>query len=297
MGKIGALFPSDFRERYSYGVATLTPNQLHQGGQQGVKIEDNPVRVNPLQQALVMDLPVHLCEDYSQWLFNYLQDREHFGDRRQGLQVVTLNAEMTMQARENPALAQVIRQADLVIPDGSGVVLYLQWQGYQIQRSPGIELAESLLHCLAASPLAENTSKGVFFYGGQPGVATEAAHLWHQRLPHLPIAGTQHGYLSEIEHQNLLLTLETQQPRLIYVGLGVPRQELWIAQHRSLCPESIWIGVGGSLDIWAGRKHRAPSWLRDRHLEWVYRLYQEPSRWRRMLALPRFAWLSLIESL
>jgi N-acetylglucosaminyldiphosphoundecaprenol N-acetyl-beta-D-mannosaminyltransferase len=73
------------------------------------------------------------------------------------------------------------------------------------------------------------------------------------------------------------------------VGLGVPRQELWIAQHRYLCPQAIWIGVGGSFDIWSGTKNRAPAWLGKNNLEWLYRLYQEPWRWRRMLALPEFA--------
>lgn len=254
---------------------------------EGVRMENNPVK-SP-EPARVMDIPIHLCEDYPGWLLHQLR-------QGQGAHVVTLNAEMTMQARENPALAQVIRQADLVIPDGSGVVLYLQWQGYQIQRFPGIELAETLLCRMGEFSSPEEASRGAFFYGGEPGVAQDAAQIWQQQCPDLKISGVQHGYLSEAEEQNLLATLKEKQPYLIYVGLGVPRQELWIAQHRSLCPGSIWIGVGGSFDIWAGRKDRAPAWLRDRHLEWVYRLYQEPSRWRRMLALPRFAWLSLTQS-
>ncbi len=253
---------------------------------EGVRMENNLLK-SP-EPARVMDLPIHLCDDYPGWLLHLLEER-------QGAHVVTLNAEMTMQARENPALAEVIRQADLVIPDGSGVVLYLQWQGYQIQRFPGIELAQTLLYRIPEFSSSEEVSKGVFFYGGQPGVAEEAAKMWQQHCPDLEIVA-QHGYLSEAEQKALLSTLEEKQPYLIYVGLGVPRQELWIAQHRWICPESIWIGVGGSFDIWAGRKDRAPVWLRDRHLEWVYRLYQEPSRWRRMLALPRFAWLSLTQS-
>ncbi|WP_283769442.1 WecB/TagA/CpsF family glycosyltransferase [Roseofilum capinflatum] len=254
---------------------------------EGVRMENNLVK-SP-EPARVMDIPIHLSEDYPGWLLHLLREKR-------GAHVVTLNAEMTMQARENPALAQIIRQADLVIPDGSGVVLYLQWQGYQIQRFPGIELAETLLCRMGEFSSLEGDSRGAFFYGGEPGVAQDAAQMWQQQCPDLKIAGVQHGYLSEAEEQDLLATVKEKQPHLIYVGLGVPRQELWIAQHRSLCPGSIWIGVGGSFDIWAGRKDRAPAWLRDRHLEWVYRLYQEPSRWRRMLALPRFAWLSLTQS-
>ncbi|HEY9835334.1 MAG TPA: WecB/TagA/CpsF family glycosyltransferase, partial [Vampirovibrionales bacterium] len=76
-------------------------------------------------------------------------------------------------------------------------------------------------------------------------------------------------------------------------GLGVPRQEFWIRENRHLCPEAIWVGVGGSFDIWSGQKERAPVWLQRLQMEWAYRLYQEPWRWRRMLALPQFAWISL----
>jgi N-acetylglucosaminyldiphosphoundecaprenol N-acetyl-beta-D-mannosaminyltransferase len=134
----------------------------------------------------------------------------------------------------------------------------------------------------------------VFFYGGAPGVAAEAAQKLSQRYPGLAIAGTQHGYVNAAEMLQFLDHLQTLQPQIIYVGLGVPRQEHWIAQHWHLVPNAIWIGVGGSFDIWGERKQRAPGWLRNNHLEWVYRLYQEPWRWRRMLALPQFAWRALL---
>ena len=80
------------------------------------------------------------------------------------------------------------------------------------------------------------------------------------------------------------------------MGLGVPRQELWISENSHLCPQAIWIGVGGSFDIWSGIKNRAPSWLGNNNLEWLYRLYKEPWRWRRMLALPEFAVKACLEN-
>lgn len=226
----------------------------------------------------VLGLPVHLMDDYISWLRSRLEQEI-------GTHVVTLNAEMTMQAEHHPALAQAIQQAELVIPDGAGIVLYMLLQGKRIQRCPGIELAELLLRSLGQS--ARNCP--IFFYGGAPGVAAKAATSWQQILPTLQIIGTEHGYIAGEEAEKLQQTLRELQPRLIFVGLGVPRQEMWIAQHRSLCPQATWIGVGGSFDIWAGVKSRAPSWLGDNHLEWLYRLYQEPWRWRRMLALPKFA--------
>lgn len=227
------------------------------------------------QLSSVLGLPIHLMDDYHSWLRSRLQQRI-------GTHVVTLNAEMTMQSEINPTLAKIIHQAELVIPDGAGVVLYLYLQGKKIKRCPGIELAELLLQRLGTEELS------VFFFGGAPGVAETAAANWQQQVPGLKIAGTQHGYLSPAEAEKLQQTLTQLQPQLIFVGLGVPRQELWIAQHRSLCPRATWIGVGGSFDIWAGVKSRAPAWLADNHLEWLYRLYQEPWRWRRMLALPKF---------
>ena len=234
----------------------------------------------------VLGLPVHLLNDYPGWLRSRLQQRV-------GTQVVTLNAEMTMQAERNATLAGVIRQAELVIPDGAGVVVYLQLQGQRIRRCPGIELAESVLH--SSGQLGAGAR--VFFYGGAPGLAEAAAAAWQRQIPSLSVAGTQHGYISAAEEEKLRQTLTQLQPQVIFVGLGVPRQELWIAQNRFLCPQATWIGVGGSFDVWAGVKSRAPAWLADNYLEWLYRLYQEPWRWRRMLALPKFAWKALVHRL
>lgn len=243
-------------------------------------MSNSPQQKHP-DRFSVLGLPVHLLPNYANWLADRLR-------HRQGCHVVTLNAEMTMQAEQNPTLANIIHQADLVIPDGAGIVLYLKLYGKTTQRCPGIELAATLLRHVASS------GDSVFFYGGAPAVAEQAAINWQHQLPGLQIAGSQHGYLQGEEMAAFREQLRSLQPRIIYVGLGVPRQELWIAEHRHLCPEAIWIGVGGSFDIWAGTKDRAPAWLRDNHLEWVYRLYQEPWRWKRMLALPQFAWRSLV---
>ena len=108
-------------------------------------------------------------------------------------------------------------------------------------------------------------------------------------------AGVNHGFLDEAAIAQQQQQLAAIQPEIILVGLGVPRQEYWIEQHRHLCPNALWIGVGGSFDIWSGTKDRAPEWFCKNNLEWLYRLYQEPWRWRRMLALPYFVWRSLLE--
>jgi N-acetylglucosaminyldiphosphoundecaprenol N-acetyl-beta-D-mannosaminyltransferase len=232
-----------------------------------------------LQTLSVMGLPVHWSgsdtSHYADWLL--LRQQQGLGSH-----VVTLNAEMAMQADRTPPLKQIIQQTDLVIPDGAGIVLYFRLKGKTIQRCPGIELAEAVLANLTAE-------QSVFFYGGAPGVAETAAQRWRERNPHLQIAGVQHGYLTPEEQPAFQERLKALQPTVILLALGVPRQEFWTADHRHLCPSTVWIGVGGSFDIWAGLKERAPAWFCNNHLEWLYRLYKEPWRWRRMLALPKFA--------
>ncbi len=240
--------------------------------------------IKPPKEYLVLGLPIHVTTNYRGYLLERLQ-------QKMGTHVVTLNAEMTMQAEQNETLGSIIKAADLVIPDGAGIVLYLRLLLRQdVRRLPGIELAEGLLHEIGKN----SPDSKVFFYGGKPGVAAAAAQLCQGKIPGLNIVGTNSGYHSPEEEAQLRSTLSQLQPQVIYVGLGVPRQELWIEQNRHLCPQAIWIGVGGSFDIWSGGKTRAPAWLGDNNLEWLYRLYQEPWRWRRMLALPKFAFKALI---
>ncbi|WP_267383015.1 WecB/TagA/CpsF family glycosyltransferase [Cyanobacterium sp. uoEpiScrs1] len=230
----------------------------------------------------ILNVFVHLLDDYSSWLLQCL-------NHHQGVHVVTLNAEMAMLAEKDSSVTDIIRKADLVVPDGAGVILYLRLRQQRQQRCPGIELAESLLRELGS----RENSPLIVFYGGKPGVSHAAADQWCKKLPSISILSS-HGYLSSEEEKLWRQTLLDKQPQLILVGLGVPRQEFWIQQHRHLSPRGIWIGVGGSFDIWSGTKARAPQWLRDNNLEWLYRLYQEPWRWQRMLALPRFFLRSLI---
>lgn len=234
-----------------------------------------------MQTFLVLGLPVHLSDNYLDCLLNRVK-------QKQGTQVVTMNSEMAIMAENNPELTDTIKKADLVIPDGSGIIFYLRLRGKKQQRLAGIELAASLVEKLAQS----GKDYPICFYGGTPEVAEKAAEKWREKCPHIQLI-SNHGYLSGKDLLNWQKKIQLTQPRLILVGLGVPRQELWIAQHRYLSPDAVWIGVGGSFDIWAGIKARAPEFMCKNNLEWLYRLYQEPWRWKRMMALPKFFWKSL----
>lgn len=238
----------------------------------------------PLPKFEILGQPVNLADDYADWLIDRLE-------RGIGTHVVTMNAEIVMEANQNPELSQIIDRAGLVTPDGSGIILALRMYGIAQRRYAGIELGEDLLQ-LASQP---EHNYPIFFYGGKPHIAEKAAKKWQEDLPNLNIVGIQHGYLNTQEQAKLESELLVTQPKIILVAMGVPRQEIWIRDHFHLCPQSIWMGVGGSFDVWSGAKKRAPQLVRDLNLEWCYRVAQEPSRWRRTFALPQFALLALAE--
>ena len=206
--------------------------------------------------------------------------------QRGGGQIVTLNAEMTMAAKADAALGSAIAHADLVIPDGAGVVWALGRHGYRVRRSPGIELARQLLVYAAAHRWR------VALVGASPEVMDLLVARLQAEIPDLDVAFAIHGYQDREQWPGIEQQLLAAQPDLVLAALGVPRQETWI-QHLHLGQQGLWMGVGGSFDVWSGCKQRAPEWMGRLQIEWLYRLIQEPSRWRRMLALPAFAWAVL----
>jgi N-acetylglucosaminyldiphosphoundecaprenol N-acetyl-beta-D-mannosaminyltransferase len=224
-------------------------------------------------RASVLGVPVDVCDD--------VRAAAVAVHDQGGGQVVTLNAEMTMAARADASLAAAIAAAALVIADGAGVVWALRRQGHRLRRSPGIELAWDLLE--QAAQRGWRTA----LVGASPAVMETLLARLRRQLPQLNLVFTAHGYQPPEVWPGLQQQLLACRPDLVLVALGVPRQEIWIhalAGQRS----GLWMGVGGSFDVWAGSKKRAPAWMARLQIEWLYRLLQEPSRWRRMLALPAF---------
>jgi N-acetylglucosaminyldiphosphoundecaprenol N-acetyl-beta-D-mannosaminyltransferase len=223
-------------------------------------------------RARVLGVPVDVCDVFATALALH---------RDGGGQIVTLNAEMTMAARADRALGAVIEAAQLVIPDGAGVVWALGRQGYMVRRTPGIETARRLLDHATAHGWR------VALVGASPEVMERLQGRLTGQLPGLKLVFTAHGYQSSDAWPDLERDLINAQPDLVLAALGVPRQELWIQRLRPGHP-GLWMGVGGSFDVWAGVKKRAPDWMSTLQIEWLYRLLKEPTRWRRMLALPAF---------
>ena len=200
-----------------------------------------------------------------------------------GGHVITLNPEMTLAASGDAALESVICGADLVVPDGIGVVRALGILGYRPRgRVPGIELAVNLMEEACARGMS------VYFVGAGPGVAQQAAAVMARRFPGLKIAGVDHGYFTATEEPLVLQGIAKAAPAFVFVGMGAGKQEKWIAHARDAAQEAVWIGIGGSFDVLSGNAKRAPKVYRRLGLEWLYRLVAEPRRAKRMTALPVF---------
>lgn len=202
-------------------------------------------------------------------------------ERKAGAYCVTPNAEMVYEAQRDDSLRQYLCQADLVLPDGAGVVL-----GAKILSTPvkekvaGIEFGEQLMKRFAG------TEKTVYFLGGKPGVAEQAAKKLQEKYPGLRIVGTRDGYFTDEEKEIALINEAS--PDLLLVCLGFPKQESFMYHHRNEVKVGLMAGLGGSLDIYAGVSERAPQWMINLSLEWLYRLIREPKRIGRVMRLPKF---------
>lgn len=195
--------------------------------------------------------------------------------------VVTPNPEIVEVCRENPAARDAVNGADLVLPDGVGVVKGAAMLGTPLkEKTPGIEFAAGLMGKMAQQ------GKSLYLLGAKPGVAELAGQRLTQRYPGLRIAGTHDGYCKE--DGPVVEAIRQSGADVVFVCLGAPKQELWMAKNGSATGAHLLCGLGGSLDVFAGVVARAPKFWSDHGLEWFYRLCKEPRRIGRMMKLPLF---------
>lgn len=195
--------------------------------------------------------------------------------------VATPNPEIVEACRENLAARQAVNGADLVLPDGIGVVKGAKLLGTPLKaRLPGIEFAAGLMERMAAEGLS------LYLLGARPGVAEAAAGRLAEKYPGLKIAGTHDGYFRE--DGPVVEAVRQSGADCVFVCLGAPKQELWMAKHGKETGARLLCGLGGSLDVFAGVVERAPKFWTDHGLEWFYRLCSDPRRAGRMVKLPLF---------
>ena len=199
-------------------------------------------------------------------------------------QIVTVNPEFVMEAQHNKDFRIAINAAALIVADGVGVVWARRYLGRPVpERVTGTDLLPELARRCAAAGYR------LYLLGAAPGIAEAAGARLQELASGLVIAGTYAGSPAPNEEEEIIERVRAAHADVLCVAYGAPAQDLWIWRNLARLPVAVAIGVGGAYDFLSGRQQRAPVFLRKLGLEWLYRLYREPWRWRRMLALPRFA--------
>jgi len=198
--------------------------------------------------------------------------------------IYTVGPEIAMYARKDKDYAEVLNAGDLVIPDGIGVVLASKLNKAKLpERVGGCDF------CLQMFARMKDMGKTAYFLGGAPGVAETARQKIQHEYPGLEIVGVNDGYFDADMEKIIIKEINNLRPDLLLVGTGFPRQENWIHKHKDILECCVVIGVGGSLDVYAGNVKRAPRFWVKFGLEWLYRLLSEPrKRFKRQLVLPLF---------
>ena len=196
-------------------------------------------------------------------------------------QVVTINPEMINTAVQNPEFAEIINNAELVIPDGIGVQIGLKILGYNVRRIAGIEFSRRMVEECAKS------EQSVALVGAKPEIVQKAKENLEHEIQGLYVTYAHDGYFRDDDE--ILNELKIRQPRLVLCALGSPKQEEFILKAKELLPDALFVGVGGSFDVWSGVVERAPEIYQKLGLEWLYRTVKEPKRFKRIFpTLPLF---------
>ena len=198
-------------------------------------------------------------------------------------QIATVNTEFVMAAQKNSEFRHTINSAALAVADGIGVVWATRFVGFPTpERITGTDILVAL-----AKRCAEKGYR-LYLLGAAPGIAEQAGVCLQALAPGLQIAGTHAGSPAPAEEDAIIERIHAANADILCVAYGAPAQDLWIYRNLSRLPTATAMGVGGAYDFLSGRQRRAPQTMQRIGLEWLYRLYREPWRWKRMLAIPHF---------
>jgi N-acetylglucosaminyldiphosphoundecaprenol N-acetyl-beta-D-mannosaminyltransferase len=204
--------------------------------------------------------------------------------------VVTLGTEMAVYARSDPRFREIVNASALSLCDTVGIKYAARLHGAAVrERVAGVDIIDPLCARFAERGIP------IYLLGAKGDTAERAAATLQARHPGLVVFGARDGYFAPADEANVSAAIGRSGARVLFVGLGSPRQEIFLADHLKETGCAVGIGVGGSFDVLAGNVERAPALWQRLNLEWLYRLVREPKRWRRQLALPRFVWLALCE--
>ena len=208
---------------------------------------------------------------------------EYISDSEGAKSVFTPNSEIIMAAYRDPEFCNLLNSSDLLTADGIGVVYASKIVKNPIaERAAGYDIA-----CRTLEKLAK-LGGSLYLFGSKPGVAELAAANIESRYSGVKVVGMSDGYFDEVKEKTIIEDIKSTKPDLLFVCLGAPKQERWISAHKSELGAKVCMGIGGSLDVFAGTVKRAPEFYTKHGIEWLYRLAKQPSRFVRMLDLPRF---------
>ncbi|MBE3578936.1 MAG: WecB/TagA/CpsF family glycosyltransferase [Caldanaerobacter subterraneus] len=240
-----------------------------------------------MDKLYIFGVPIHRVTmiEAVEILKGYLkEDRIHI--------VATPNAEIIMMAQKDEEYKKILNETDLNVPDGSGVVFASKVFNKPLkERVAGFDLMMEFVKW------ASHKDVSIYLLGAKPEVVEKAQSNLKNLYPSLKIVGFHHGYFNEKEEENIIEDINKRAAQVLFVALGAPKQEKWIYKNKEKLKVKIAMGVGGSFDVIAGKAKRAPEIYRKLGLEWLYRLMQEPWRYKRMSALPKFAFKVLLYKL
>ncbi len=203
--------------------------------------------------------------------------------------VFTPNSEIIMAAYRDKGFCDILNSSDIVTADGIGVVY-----ASKIVKNPINERAAG--YDIACRTLEKLGSIGgtLYLFGSRPGVAETAAANIEEKYKGIRVVGTSDGYFDTEKEKEIIAKINSAKPDLLFVCLGAPKQEKWIHAHKGELSAKVCLGIGGSVDVFAGNVKRAPEFFTRHGIEWLYRLAKQPSRFMRMLDLPRFGFKVLL---
>lgn len=191
------------------------------------------------------------------------------------------NVEFIMTAQKDREFFDILQKSDLSTPDSIGVIIGAKLQKKSFpERIPGQSYFRKIIE------LSNEKGYSIYLLGGKPGIAETAKENLIKLFPNVNIIGTHHGYFDENEEKEVIDEINKLQPNVLFVALGAPKQEKWIAKHKNELKVDVATGQGGTYDYEAGKIKRAPKWVQKIGIEWLWRLCREPKRIVRQIVLP-----------